>query len=188
MNALFLGKNETQFTGTTTGRRKLLAPSCTELCKQCIEIPTYFHLSGYSLDKKNLSRPWIIPHPSTDMWTLKQELGNQSLTGVSVSLDQFSSIEEVYQMIFDNMQVLNNRYADTPFRFRWMNTDPTQASVAVDNKNVFFYAGDIQKTNQFATAQHRGDDVKSLNVYLVYRICGHEFIWLESNCITIGTS
>ena len=185
MNALFLGKKDND-----QENRKLLSPSCTELCKQCIEVPVYFHLSGFPLSSRNESSEWVIPHPTDEFILLREELSNASNAKGPfpvVAPGRFSSIEHVYQLIQDNMDVLNRRYADTPFLFQWVNSDPAEAQVAVKNNHVFIFAGDLYQSNDFATATHVGD-VRTLNVYLIHRICGHAFIWVESNCNTIGAA
>ena len=191
MNALFLDKNASdQDKVDGKNSRKLLAPSCEELCNQCIEIDVYFHLSGFPLDSKDENSKWVIPHPTEEFILLRKELANSTTRDEPlpvIASGRFSNITEIYRLIQDNMNVLNRRYAETPFIFRWVNSDPAVAKVAVKSNNVFLYAGDLYKSNDFATAAHAGDS-KTLNVYLLYRICGHAFIWLESNCRTIGAA
>lgn len=190
MNALFLDDKN------TTTQERPLVNNCSELCQQCIEIPVYFHLSGFPLDRNDNASEWVIPHPTNEFRLLREELANVSGDRLNASLPviapgRFSNITEIYKLIQDNMDVLNRRYRKTPFSFRWVNSDLTAANsaarVAVNDENVFFYAGDLYQSNDFATAVHAGDS-KTLNVYLVYRICGHSFIWVDSNCVTIGAA
>ena len=193
MNVLFLDKNATdQENAHDTNSRKLLASSCEELCKQCIEIDVHFHLSGFPLNSNDENSEWVIPHPTEEFILLREELANVTRAGGDEPLQvilpgRFSNTTEIYRLIQDNMDVLNRRYAETPFSFRWVNSDPAVAQVAVKNNNVFLYAGDLYKSNDFAATTHAGDS-KTLNVYLMYRICGHSFIRLESNCRTIGAA
>lgn len=179
MNALFANAGESE------PRRKLNVPSCTELCKQCIVVDTYFHLSGYHLDLNNASFGWVIPHPTDEFRVLREEIANKTATPKVMSSGRFSRIEDIYQLIESNVYVLNTRYAETPFLFRWVNSDPANATVHVENEFAFVYAGYIHTSNDYAAKAHQGDR-RSLNVYLNYRICGHPFIWLDSNCNTIG--
>jgi hypothetical protein len=181
MTALFANSGEND------PRRKLTVPSCTELCKQCIVVDTYFHLSGYHLDFNNASFGWVIPHPTDEFRVLKQEIANKTASPEVMTSGRFSSIEDIYQLIENNMNVLNTLYAETPFLFRWINSDPSKANVHVENEFAFFYAGYIYTSNDYASAAHKGDR-RSLNVYLNYRICGHPFIWVDSNCYTIGAA
>jgi len=173
--------------------RHLVASNCTELCKQCIEIPVYFHLSGYPLDDDQDTKngTWVLPHPRSEFRSLQEELAIVSGTGSHalpfIEDGRFSSVSDIYKLIQNNMDVLNRRYVDTPFVFRWLNTDPSQAKVAVARKNAFMFVGNIYKSNDYASATHVGDS-RTLNVYLIYRICGHEFIWVDSNCDTIGAA
>jgi len=187
--------------------RQLLAPSCTELCNQCIEVPTYFYLSGYPLDSKTYNssnsnngasattkkgNAWVIPHPSSDFRLLREEEANwtasrQSSIPTATVQDRFSSVPEIFQLIEKNMVVLNRRFVNTPFRFTWRNADPATAQVGIHKNFVFFYGGNLYQSNDYLKSfQHTGG-LQTLNVYLMYRICGHPFIWVESNCITIGT-
>ena len=85
-------------------RRRLIAETCEELCDQCIEIPINLHLMTIPL----LTGP-IIPHP-TDVY---QEWTN----GGSVSVDDFSTPEEIQELFLENVDVLNKAYKGTPFRF-----------------------------------------------------------------------
>jgi hypothetical protein len=182
MNSLFTNDN-------TQNDRRLLVPSCEELCKQCIEIDVYFHLSGYPVDSQNESTAWMIPHPTHEFRRYQDQVRNR--TGdmtiyPEVEPGRFSSPKDIYALIEANMQLMNELYADTPFRFRWVNNDPETATVGVQRNYMFFYAGNIYTSNDYAKAMHTGD-VRTLNVYLVYRICGHPYIWVDSNCQTLGT-
>ena len=134
MKALFTSNGNNDDT-----RRQLTVPSCTELCKQCIVIDTYFHLSGYHLDMKDPSVGWVIPHPTSQFRILQQEIQNKTVTPAVMSSGRFSTINDIYQLIEQNVHVLNTRYADTPFRFQWINSDPTTNTVHVDNANAFFF-------------------------------------------------
>lgn len=167
--------------------RRLLVASCEELCKQCIEIDVYFHLSGYRVDKNNASSAWMIPHPTDEFRRYRDQLRNRTDNRVfpEVEPGRFSSVADIYPLIEANMELLNNLYANTPFRFRWVNNDPSTATVGIQNNFAFFYAGNSHRSNDYAAAMHQGDS-RTLNVYLVYRICGHEVIWVDSNCQTIG--
>lgn len=191
MNALFQNKNATEVDlKNDYHERTLLSPSCKELCKQCIEIKVYFHLSGYPLVRGNESSGWVIPHPTDQFIILREELANATQTRESIPFvdpDRFSSIEHVYELIQDNMAVLNSRYADTPFVFQWVNSHEAEARVSVKRQNAFFFAGDLYTSNDYATATHIGD-ARTLNVNFVYRICGHPFIWLDRTCRTIGAA
>ncbi|CAB9502047.1 Extracellular metalloprotease [Seminavis robusta] len=170
--------------------RKLALPPCEELCKQCIEIDTYFHLSGYPLDNQNESSAWVIPHPSDEFRMLRQELRNKTINNEDIDISspgRFSTVHDIYQLIQDTVNVINTRYADSPFKFNWMNSDPANSTVHVRNSFAFVYAGNVYKSNDYATQAHQGDR-RTLNVYLNYRICGHMFIWQETNCLTIGAA
>jgi hypothetical protein len=181
MNALFGSPGERE------PRRELTVPSCTELCKQCIVVDTYFHLSGYRLDHRNASFGWVIPHPTDEFRLLREEIANSTATPEVMSSGRFSHVDDIYQLIESNVKVLNTRYAETPFRFRWVNSDPTKAKVHVENEFAFQYVAYSYMSNEYAARAHQGDR-RSLNVYLNYRICEHPFIWLDSNCNTIGVA
>lgn len=188
MNSLFAKSQDAGDMQSSARNRRLVAPSCQDLCKQCIEIDVFFHLAGYRLGGSNISTPWMIPHPTDEFRLLREEIKNSTTEGKAlpeILPGRFSSVEDICRLIQANIDLLNNLYVDTPFRFRWVNDDPGQAEVGIQNNWAFFYAANIHKRNEFAAAFHQGN-ARTLNVYLVYRICGHPFIWLDKNCDTIG--
>ena len=90
-------------------RRLQKAPSSAALRDRCIEIEAYFHLAAI----EDPSGP-IFPHP-IDPW---ERFQNNDPT---LDLNDFSDEDTIRQLIVNNMVVLNERFADTPFRFKLMN-------------------------------------------------------------------
>lgn len=134
------------------GRRAQLQ-TCDELCTACIEVPVYFHLllfDGEDFD--------FIPHPSAAV--------QQYLDGETVSEDDFSSVEDLNEIIDAQVQVLNEQYANTPFFFTLQ--DPGNPSLAV-NTDWARYAFDERFDISAALAK---GELTTLNVFLGYSVEG----------------
>lgn len=94
--------------GNYIRRRKLATEACHELCDQCIEIETHLHMIGV-----DLGRGPIIPHPTFAYESAKEDVA-------LVGMEEFSSSDDVIVMFEENIKVLNNAFAGTPFRFRFV--------------------------------------------------------------------
>jgi hypothetical protein len=150
------------FKQSTEGRR-LITDSCEELCVQCVEIDVYFHLSAVSVPTDNGSDQIIFPHPLESVDRLFA--GDTTLT-----IEDFASLQGIYNLIDENMRVLNERYAGSPFVFTWRNSDPASASISTNGNLVQFIADTIFDESGVASELHTGD-ASVLNVYLTYRQC-----------------
>ena len=85
--------------------------TCEDLCKQCIEIDTKFHLMVLS----NSTGGYAMPHPTETVLRLPED--------DTLTLENFTSVEEYLPFVEEQMIVLNQAYADTPFRFKYIGWD-----------------------------------------------------------------
>jgi hypothetical protein len=150
------------FKQSTEGRR-LITDSCEELCVQCVEIDVYFHLSAVPAPSADDSDRFFFPHPL-------ESVDRFAESDTTLTIEDFASLQGIYSLIDDNMRVLNERYAESPFTFTWRNSDPASASVSVNTDLVDFVVDTMFDENGVASELHTGD-ASVLNVYLTYRQC-----------------
>lgn len=156
---------------TQQHRELQLAQSCEELCKQCITIDVYFHLVVQPIGTNS----FVVPHPEETMARFRADADADAKQSSTVFENyDFSTVPEIYEKIATNMRVLNERYADTTFRFEWKNDDVNQPSlvrnadaVLLDiNENLEPFFGDA-----FVGDASDNSITKTLNVFLVDLIC-----------------
>lgn len=134
-----------------SGRRKLQYESCHELCKACIEIPVAFHLTGVA-DVDGIPR---IPHPT--FVAVEYFFGDPA----SITPSAWTTFDELTTMIDEQMIVLNDSFADTPFYFTLQSVGP---DVAANNDWTSFPAD----YGQDMSAALGVPDLTVLNVFLCY--------------------
>ena len=90
-------------------RRQLIDENftCQDLCKQCIQIDVYFHMMALPL----LDYLIVLPHPTS---AVQEYLKGSADTAL---FESFTSIDEMNALINQQMEILNERYKDTPFSF-----------------------------------------------------------------------
>lgn len=105
--------------------RRAQAESCEELCKQCIEIEVYVHFMEAAGQDFGLDFDFI-PHP-TEALELLVNFGNTSVTA-----NDFTSVEDMTVLVDEQMVMMNQYYADTPFFFTLMEPDDPSITVNTD--------------------------------------------------------
>ena len=131
--------------------RGLQYATCEQLCKRCIRIRTAFHLTGIT-DATGTPR---IPHPTF--------LADEYFAGLGSTIPPtaWTTYDQLMTLINAQMQVLNDSFADTPFRFELI---PVSTSIAA-NDDWTRYPGTYG--NEISAALGiPGLDV--LNVFLTY--------------------
>ena len=148
-------------------RRKLIADTCDQLCNQCIEIPINLHLTTIPL----LTGP-IIPHPT--------EVYEEWTNGGSVSINDFSSPDDIVNLFLENLQVVNEAYWGTPFKFTLKKT--TRSARLDWNRE----ADDLFKD---MSALYGSDDPKELDVFLALQLTmsGRFYMGFASNAAALET-
>jgi hypothetical protein len=141
--------------------RRLIADSCEDLCTQCVEIDVYFHLSAIPIptDDGSGSEQFIFPHPL-------ESVARLATSDEILAIEGFASLQDIYSVIDTNMQVLNERFAVSPFVFTRRNTDPASASVSANPDMVDFALETLFDENGVAAELHTGD-ATVLNVYAI---------------------
>ena len=122
--------------------------SCEELCRQCIEIETYFHLFTIPVSGGG----FVVPHPTSIAYSFSTVSAN------------FTTIEEVNLMIDRQMIVLNDAYSMTPFRFKLINRN--NASVSTNVK----YTNFAQDYHREMSAEYGVGNLDTLNVFLSFSV------------------
>jgi hypothetical protein len=143
--------------------RRLIADSCEDLCVQCVEVDVYFHLSALPVPTDDGSEQFIFPHPL-------ESVARIYAFDTTVTVDDFASLQDIYNLIDTNMQVLNERYAESPFVFTWKNADPASASVSANPDMVDLVVDTLFDENGVVSELHTGD-ASVLNVYLTHSQC-----------------
>lgn len=87
-----------------SSRRRLYPVSCQQLCDQCVEITVNMHILMVPIQFGS-----FIPHP-----TKSYQRWNQ---GKSVSATEFSTASDVEKIFSENLDLLNDIYKGTPFKF-----------------------------------------------------------------------
>ena len=133
--------------------RQLTLNNCEGLCDQCIEIETRVHLV------KAKHGTWtVIPHPTA---AYEQLLSND--TDTSLFETNFSTLEDIQALFQDNVQVLNQAFRGTPFRFRF-NATASQSIVHTEWTN---YASEFRLDIYNALASR---NPRILDVFLVHQM------------------
>jgi hypothetical protein len=132
------------------GARRSQAESCEDLCKQCIEIAVYVHLLQFAGQDFGLDFDFI-PHPTNAVDVVVSNL-------TAMTADDFTSIEEMLVLVDDQITMMNEYYANTPFFFTQMDSP----SVTV-NTDWARYAQD--DAFDMSEALSRGN-LSTLNLYL----------------------
>jgi hypothetical protein len=143
--------------------RRLIADSCEDLCVQCVEVDVYFHLSALPVPTGDGGKQFIFPHPL-------ESVARIYAFDPTVTADDFASLQDIYNLIDTNMQVLNERYAESPFVFTWKNADPASASVSANPDMVDLVVDTLFDENGVVSELHTGD-ASVLNVYLTHSQC-----------------
>ena len=147
------------------GRRDQ-AQSCADLCKQCIEIEVAVHYLLFAGKDFNLDFDFI-PHPTaTADYVI--ESNDTSLTA-----GNFTSIEDMALLAKKQIDLMNEKYADTPFYFTHMERD----TVTV-NTDWARYAR-VYSFDMWAALSTR--DLLTLNLYLAYTP-----VWINKNVIAFS--
>ena len=156
-----------------TNERKLIAQSCDELCNQCIPIDIYFHINVL----KDATSPtgYVVPHPFRAVDNLLEK------GGASVTLEDFSDIEQINEFITFQVKVLNARFKDTPFRF--VHKNPQGPTINANNDHTLYA---LSHFDEYSRILRVGDN-KVLNVYLSYGICTVDDP-KGPHCATLGLS
>lgn len=148
------------------GQRNLQYKSCDELCTKCIEIPVAFHLTGV-LDRDSIPR---IPHPTKYVAKPFFDGYKRFIPG-----RYWTTYDELMVMINDQMTVLNESFADTPFFFSLLPVDPRVEANEKWTQYPASYGAEIsaalgvpslQVLNVFLTysAEHEGRSKDSITV------------------------
>jgi hypothetical protein len=134
------------------GVRRSQAESCEDVCKKCIEIPVYVHFMQFAGEDFGLDFDFI-PHPSGNVMLLV-DFNDTSLTA-----DDFTSVEDMLLLVDEQITMMNQYYANTPFFFTQMERDNTSITV---NSDWARYAQD----DAFAMSEalNRGS-LNTLNLY-----------------------
>lgn len=136
---------------TEAGRRRLQKLSCNELCDGCIVIDTYFHLMVFQVDGTQLPG-----HPTPSMERLLD--GDDTL-----GFDDFSTVDDIIEIIRNNVAYTNSQLAGTPFRLNFIDND-----VSLRQERDYLYnpmSFRIPMTEEIGKA-----DLKVLDVYLSYTL------------------
>ena len=97
------------------GRRLQVPTACTEMCEQCIEVEVYLHLILGNLT----SLGPIIPHPTEVVLDLINDVPGATTADLSTEDD----INNLFQ---NNVDIVNQAFVGTPFRFRFVREATTQ--------------------------------------------------------------
>ena len=137
-------------------QRNLQTESYEELCDQCIEIDVHFHLVLAEL--RGGFGPFI-PHPLNS--TTFSEI-NETIIPELEDLE-FSTQEDILELVEATMNVTNRSFRGTPFRFRWR-PENTQTRINVGwNNYAFDYFFDI--SNALGS-----NDRRIMDVYLTWQV------------------
>ena len=137
-------------------RRKLQTESYKELCDQCIEIDVHVHLVLAELDG---GFGPFIPHPLNS--SSFDEL-NESLIDELQDLE-FSTQQDIFELVEATINVANESFQRTPFRFRWVPENTKTATNVEWNNYAYDYLLEI--TNTLGS-----DDRRIMDVYLVWKL------------------
>lgn len=126
-------------------------PQCNDICKQCINIETYFHLVAFPIKEGG---NYILPHPTSlvqsSNWT---------------NIKSFTSVTKMMNVLIDQqMIVLNDAYSKTSFQFTHMNRN---RSSVISNS---FYANYSYDYASEMSSRYGKGDLTTLNIFLVYSI------------------
>jgi hypothetical protein len=102
--------------------RRAQAQSCEDLCEKCIEIQVYIHFMQFAGQDVGLDFDFI-PHPTLNVVNLW--LYNDT----SLTVDDFTSVEDMLDLVDKQIDVMNEKYADTPFFFTHMERDNPSVTV-----------------------------------------------------------
>jgi hypothetical protein len=122
---------------------------------------------------------FVLPHP-TGAVPASYPLSS-SIVIAADQVGDFTTVDDLMSMIDRQMEILNESYANTPFRFKHMNRD--DPSVAT-NTDWTYYADDYRQ--EMSRALGRGD-LKTLNVYLAFGVSGRlsQFL-LDDNVVVVA--
>ena len=134
--------------GNYIRRRKLATESCHELCDQCIEIETYLHMIGTDLAGIGP----IIPHPTSVYESAKENIA-------SVTMEDFSTRDNIEAMFEDNIDVINNAFTGTPFRFKFIRQATTRTINANWVEDATEHMGEMSRILG-------NNDLRKLDVFL----------------------
>jgi hypothetical protein len=103
----------------------------------------------------------------------------------------FSTVAEIYSLIEDNMRVLNERFAESPFSFTWRNSNPINPSVSADLSFAQLDINSIFNDDSVVKELHTGDST-TLNVFLTYAQCSDDADprtgQITTNCDILGAA
>ena len=131
------------------GGRYLQKQSCNELCDGCIEIDTVFHLTLL-----NFQGTPVVPHPTSVM--RRYDEGDASVT-----VQDFTTLDGMRQILRDNIDVANAALQGTPFRLRYADDN------TIVNDNYMRYPIDF--TREMSETIGTGD-LRVLDVFLSYTV------------------
>lgn len=156
-----------RFKENHSGGRKLQYQTCDELCKRCIEIPVAFHLTGVA-DANGTPR---IAHPTYVM----MEYFDGSPLNIPDSL--WTTYDQLKESIDQQMDILNESFANTPFYFTLLSADP----------EILVNSDWTRYPKNFGPDMYQAvgvSDLTVLNVFLAYNAGSMDEI--GSNTVTIA--
>lgn len=138
----------------STGIRQLQRLTCDELCDGCITIDVVFHLMGLQVPTES-GITQLLPHP-TDVMT---RFDNRDFPDTT----EFTTIEDMTQIIRDNIVVTNEALVGTPFRLNFVE-DQVNLTISGDYMRRSLSYRDVM------TAELGSQDLTVLDIYLVYTL------------------
>lgn len=138
-------------------RLQEMTANCDEIvaaCQQCIEVPVNVGLIGLTLQASNGQLVDFLPHPTSAMQRL--------IDGNTVPVEDFSTIVDIQQLVKRNIDVLNEAFVKTPFKFVW--NAITNTKVAFDDN--YSVVANIAAFPQEIANKVGVDDSRTLNIYV----------------------
>lgn len=142
------------FAHASDRQRRQLQIQCDDLCDQCIEIETYLHLITGNVTGFGP----LIPHPTDAVLTL---LNDDNAAGII--LEDLSTQDDIKALFRANIDVVNQAFQGTPFRFRFVE-EATTTTLSNDwSNNATLYQGEM------SNALGQGD-LQKLDVFVAWSL------------------
>lgn len=136
--------------------RRIQIQTCDQLCDQCIEIDVNLHMTSIVVGQ-TLN---LIPHPTDIVNRINQG-------GTAPGIDQFSTPQEIGAIFQANIDVVNQAYSGTPFRFRF-----AQERTTVTENTAWAYS--LQDYQTGISALVGSGDLTQLDVFLGFSLGSSE--------------
>lgn len=152
--------------------------TCDTLCRGCIEVDVYFHVLGFNVTNLEGQNVTVVPYPArtaVEYFELLDEGGESPLDP-----EEFFLPERLLPGALEaQMEVLNNAFKDTPFRFRYANQGTeTLTDEIVWSQNPLLHTEDIKDAIG-------NIDLKILDVFIAPWL-GFDKPSLNSTSLTLG--